>query len=110
MVTFPKSPWVRHLRVYLNEGRRRRLGLDQRLGLLIKKQDNTSFLPLLCEINIFLWQDGEDLVQDLVWVGLTGQSNVVLCLAEKKTGTEMLCTICCAGRRTGNEVCGFCIP
>lgn len=58
--------------------------MDQRLGRLIKKQDNNSFLPLLCEINVFLWQDGEDLVQDLVWVGLTGQSNVVLCLAEKK--------------------------
>lgn len=41
------------------------------------------FLPLLCEINVFLRQDGEDLVEDLVWIGLTGQSNVVLCLAGK---------------------------
>lgn len=40
-------------------------------------------LPFLCESDIFLWQNGKDLVKNLVWVGLTGQSNVVLWLKEK---------------------------
>ncbi len=48
------------------------------------------FLPLLCEIDLFLWQDGEDLVKDLVWVGLAGQGNVVLHLEEKQKGTDLL--------------------
>lgn len=47
------------------------------------------FLPFLCEIDVFLRQDGQDLVKDLVRVGLTGQSNVVLRLAGK-TDTEKL--------------------
>jgi len=53
------------------------------MGYLIRtKRLRRVFSPFLCEINIFLRQDGQDLVQDLVWVGLTGQSNVVLRLGE----------------------------
>lgn len=83
MVTFPKSPWVRHLRVYLQ----RRSKETIRTGLMDRPPNQQRyhffFLPFLCEIYIFLRQDGEDLVKDLVWVGLTGQSNIVLCLVEK---------------------------
>lgn len=46
------------------------------------------FSPLLCEVNVFLRQDGEDLVEDLVWIGLSGQSNVVLRLAGKRPDKE----------------------
>ena len=45
--------------------------------------DGRVLLPFLCEINVFLWQDGQDLVKNLVWVGLTGQSNVILRLQNK---------------------------
>lgn len=41
------------------------------------------FLPFLREFDVFLWQDGEDLVQHLVRVGLTCQSHVVLSLEEE---------------------------
>lgn len=58
------------------------LGSDQRLGQS-ERGISCAFLPFLCEIDIFLWQDGEDLVKDLVWVGLTSQSNVVLRLVGK---------------------------
>lgn len=55
------------------------------MGYLIRtKRLRRVFSPFLCEINIFLRQDGQDLVQDLVWVGLTGQSNVVLRLGEDR--------------------------
>jgi len=40
-------------------------------------------LPLLREVNVLLRQDGQDLVQDLVWIGLIGQSHVILSLEEE---------------------------
>lgn len=103
MVTFPKSPWVRHLRVYLQ----RRTKVMIRTGLMDKPPNQQRyhlfiFLPFLCEIYIFLRQDGEDLVKDLVWVGLTGQSNVVLCLVEK-TRTKLF-RISCVGTENGWNV------
>lgn len=39
-------------------------------------------LPFLCEVHIFLWQDGEDLVKHLVCICLTSQSHIVLGLEE----------------------------
>lgn len=51
------------------------------------------FLPFLCEIDVFLRQDGQDLVKDLVRVGLTGQSNVVLRLAGKTDTEKLWCAL-----------------
>lgn len=59
----------------------------------LKKGITCVILPFLCEINIFLRQDGEDLVQDLVWVGLAGQSNIVLCLEVKTDRNVFLCGV-----------------
>lgn len=82
MVTFPKSPLVRHLRVYLKRGKVNDDTLIKDCRQEIQEAGQHLYLPFLCEINVFLRQDGEDLVQDLVRVGLTGQSHVVLDLTE----------------------------
>lgn len=52
-------------------------------AIRLKKQINTCiYLPFLREINVFLRQDGKDLVEDLIWFSLAGQSHVVLDLKE----------------------------
>lgn len=47
-------------------------------------------LPFLCKVNVFLRQDGENLVKHLVWVCLTSQSHIVLCLEEDTHRSQML--------------------
>lgn len=60
----------------------------------LKKDVETGcfFLPFLCEVDVFLRQDGQDLVEHLVRVGLAGQSDVVLRLeAEDRQLSAQLC-------------------
>lgn len=68
------------------------------------------FLPFLCEVDVFLRQDGEDLVKDLVRVGLTGQSHVVLRLVGGGKDKRERCDVTTlrhatqSGRRVGSHL------
>lgn len=63
--------------------------------------EDKGLLPFLCVIHIFLWQDGQDLVQNLVWVRLTGQGNVVLRLKRNSKPNSSLRAQCWEQRGYG---------